>query len=236
MRIMPTRVSRRAMTLDLAGTSVPSILLMPEAAGRAPAALLLHGYSSSKERLSDTIGKALAVRGIASLAIDLPLHGAREDAMLDEARRNPLGLAQHWSAALAEAKAAIGWLMARDDVDASRINATGYSLGSYIALQTAAADSRVASVMVAAGGDLPMTPWTSMLRMIADPVQSVRALKGRPLLMLHGRTDRTISAEQARRLYDAAAQPKQLRWYDTGHVLPAAAADDAATWLSSIHS
>jgi uncharacterized protein len=67
-------------------------------------------------------------------------------------------------------------------------------------------------------------------------VQSVRALKGRPLLMLHGRTDRTISAEQARRLYDAAAQPKLLRWYDTGHVLPAAAADDAAIWLLATYS
>ena len=233
---MPIKVSRRSITLALAGTSVPSILLMPEAVGRVPAALLLHGYSSSKERLSDTMGKALAVRGIASLAIDLPLHGAREDAMVDEARRNPIGLAQHWSAALAEAAAAISWLVAHDDFDSSRINATGYSLGSYIALQTAAADIRVGSVIVAAGGDLPMTPWTSMLRMIADPVQSVRALNGRPLLMLHGRTDRTISAEQARRLYDAAAQPKQLRWYDTGHVLPAASADDAATWLLSIHS
>jgi uncharacterized protein len=233
---VPIKVSRHSLTLALGGTSVPSILLMPEASGRVPAALLLHGYSSSKERLSDTMGRALAVRGVASLAIDLPLHGAREDAMLDEARRNPLGLAQHWSAALAEAKAAISWLIARDDIDATRINATGYSLGSYIALQTAAADARIASVIVAAGGDLPMTPWTSMLRMIADPVQSVRTLKGRPLLMLHGRTDRTISAEQAQRLYEAALQPKQLRWYDTGHVLPAAAADDAATWLHTIHS
>lgn len=204
---------------------------MPESHKPVPAALLLHGYSSSKERLSDTIGKALAVRGIASLAIDLPLHGAREDAMLDEARRNPLGLAQHWNEALAEAKAAITWLAERDDVDSACINVTGYSLGSYVALQTAAADARVASVIVAAGGDLPATPWTNMLRMIADPIRSVQALQGRPLLMLHGRTDRTISPEQARRLFDAAAQPKELRWYDTGHVLPATAADDAAAWL-----
>ena len=233
---MPTRVSRSTVVLTLAGAAVPSVLLMPQVEQRVPAALLLHGYSSSKERLSDTIGRALAVRGIASLAIDLPLHGAREDAMLDEARRNPIGLAQHWKTALAEAKAAISWLAAHDNVDANCINATGYSLGSYVALQTAAADNRVASVIVAAGGDLPTTPWTGMIRMMADPLQSVRALNGRPLLMLHGRTDRTIQPEQAKRLYDAASQPKELRWYDTGHVLPPAAADDAATWLLNTRS
>lgn len=228
---MPAKVDRSSITIELGGTSVPSILLMPDANDAVPAALLLHGYSSSKERLSETMGRALAVRGIASLAIDLPLHGARDDAMLDEARRNPLGLVQHWNAALAEAKAAITWLAAQDAVDSACINATGYSLGSYIALQTATGDPRVSSVIVAAGGDLPATAWTSMLRMIADPVRSARALSGRPLLMLHGQSDRTIRPEQAQRLYDAASQPKEIRWYDSGHVLPSAAADYAAAWL-----
>lgn len=228
---MPTKIKRRSTTIDLAGAAVPSIFLLPDLNGPVPAAVLLHGYGSSKERLADTIGKALAARGIASLAIDLPLHGAREDAMLEEARRNPLGLVQHWRTALAEAKAAITWLSNHEAIDAECINATGYSLGSYVALQTAAADKRVKSVIIAAGGDLPVTPWTAMLRMVADPVKAALALKGRPLLMLHGKMDRTITAQQAQSLFNAAAQPKQLRWYSTGHVLPAEAADDAATWL-----
>ncbi len=224
-------VTRHSLTIELADAHVPSILLRPEADDPVPAALLLHGYSSSKERLSDTMGRALAARGIASLAIDLPLHGSRDDAMIEEARTNPLGLVQHWKTALAEAAAAITWLSTQDTIDASSLNVTGYSLGSYVALQTAAADERVGSVIVAAGGDLPATPWTKMVRMISDPVRSARSLNRRPLLMLHGRSDRTIPAEQAQRLFDAASQPKELRWYDTGHVLPPAAADDAAIWL-----
>src|SRR5215211_3798243 len=130
---MIRKVERVAATIELAGARVPSIMLLPEIDAPVPAVLLLHGYSSSKERLADTMGRALAARGIASLAIDLPLHGAREDAMLDEARRNPLGLVQHWQTSLAEAKAAITWLAENDDVDKNCINATGYSLGSYIA-------------------------------------------------------------------------------------------------------
>ena len=228
---MPLKVSRQSRALELAGAKVPSILLLPDTGHGVPAVLLLHGYSSSKERLAGTMGHALAARGIASLAIDLPLHGSRDDAIIQEARRNPVDLVRHWNTSLAEATAAITWLSGHDAIDAQRLSIAGYSLGSYIALQTAAADPRVRSVIVAAGGDLPVTPWTGMVRMITDPAKSARSLNGRPLLLMHGRTDRTIPAEQAQRLYDAASEPKELRWYDSGHVLPAAAAEDAAEWL-----
>ena len=231
---MPIKVKRRSSTIELAGARVPSILQLPGAEQRIPAALLLHGYSSSKERLADTMGRALAARGIGSLAIDLPLHGSRDDAIVEEARKNPLGLIQHWKRALAEASAALTWLAAQPEIDPDRLCICGYSLGSYIALQTAASDKRVRSVIVAAGGDLPSTQWTRMMRMISNPVKSVKSLKGRPLLMLHGKSDRTISPDQAKSLYEAASEPKELRWYDSGHVLPAAAANDAAAWLVQI--
>jgi predicted esterase len=222
------------LTLELAGANVPAIMLLPERGDPVPAALLLHGYSSSKERLASTMGHSLAARGIASLAIDLPLHGSRDDAIIQEARNNPLDLVRHWNMSLAEATAALTWLASQKTIDAGRLVIAGYSLGSYIALQTAASDQRVRSVMVAAGGDLPATPWTAMVRMITDPARSARSLSGRPLLMLHGRSDRTIPPQQAQALYDAAFEPKELRWYDSGHVLPPAAADDAAGWLVNV--
>jgi hypothetical protein len=33
--------------------------------------------------------------------------------------------------------------------------------------------------------------------MVADPVRAIRKLEGRPLLMVHGRRDRTVKPEQA---------------------------------------
>jgi len=177
------------------------------------------------------MGLALAVRGIASLSFDLPLHGARDEDMFEEARTNPFGLLQHWKSALVEAKDAIEWLAAHEAIDPLRIGVAGYSLGSYIALQTAAAEKRIKCIVVAAGGDLPATPWTSMVRMVTDPLTSAKSLKGRPLLMLHGTNDRTIRREQAQALYDVASEPKTLKWYESGHVLPPAAADDVAAWL-----
>jgi uncharacterized protein len=87
-------------------------------------------------------------------------------------------------------------------------------------------------VVLAAGGDLPEgTPFARLVRTVADPIRAVRALAGRPLLMVHGRADRTVTAAQAQRLFDAAGEPKELRWWDAGHYLPTAAIDEAAVWL-----
>ena len=33
------------------------------------------------------------------------------------------------------------------------------------------------------------------------------------------------------RLYEAAAEPKQLKWYESGHLLPAEAYEEAAEWV-----
>ena len=229
---MRATVERQILTVELAHTRVPAIGLFPLVQDSVPGVLLLHGYSSSKERLSNTMGKSLAARGIASLAIDLPLHGSRDDQIIEEARSNPLGLMQHWKKALAEAKDAVAWLSEQQAIDPARLAVAGYSLGSYIALETAARDERVRAVIIAAGGDLPVTPWTGMVRMVTDPLKFVRQLSGRPLLMLHGKSDRTIPAQQAERLFEAASEPRELRWYDSAHILPPAAADDAATWLT----
>lgn len=43
---------------------VPSVWLAPTGAAPAPAALLLHGFSSSKERMAQSVGRALLARGV----------------------------------------------------------------------------------------------------------------------------------------------------------------------------
>ena len=50
--------------------------------------------------------------------------------------------------------------------------------------------------------------------------------------MIHGRYDKTIIPSQAERLSRAAGEPKQLVWWDCGHVLPPDAVDAAAAWLA----
>lgn len=215
------------------GPAVPATLLLPSREGAAPAALLIHGYSSRKEHMSKSVGRALLARGVASLAIDLPLHGTRRDTLQAQTARNPLDLLRHWRAAVQETRLAIRFLRARPEVDRERIGVVGYSLGSFLAVTLAADEPTVRAVVVAAGGDLPAaTPFTVVARTVADPLRAVRRLEGRPLLVVHGRRDRTVLPEQAERLFAAAREPKEIRWWDAGHHLPQAAVDDAVAWLA----
>jgi uncharacterized protein len=211
---------------------IPGTLLLPASTIAVPGVLLIHGYSSRREQMVEGVGRMLLARGVGSLAIDLPLHGTRRDPLQSQAMRNPLEILKHWRLAIRETRLAAGYLRARAEIDASRTAVVGYSLGSYLATLVAAEDRQIRAVVVAAGGDLPAdTPFSTLARTVADPLRAVRRLQGRPLLVVHGRRDGTVRPEQAQRLFDAAGEPREIRWWDAGHYLPDAAIRDSADWL-----
>src|SRR4051812_41369189 len=213
------------------GEAVPAILLLPETTPSG-GVLLLHGYSSRREHMAEGVGESLQRHGLASLSIDLPLHGTRHDPLQAQAARNPLAIFGLWRQAQREVKLALHYLGARPEVDRGCIGVAGYSLGSFLAVMLAADEPSVRAVVLAAGGDLPAeTPLALAARAVADPMRAVRRLDGRPLLMIHGKNDRTMKPEQARRLFEAANEPKEIRWWNAGHRLPPDAIDYAADWL-----
>lgn len=228
---------RRDVSLVVGDERVPGILLLPATPRLSPAALLLHGYSSDKERMAGSVGRMLLGHGVASLAVDLPLHGARASgaAGIPAAElRNPLALARRWRAALAEVRDALRALKWVPEIDPERIAIMGYSMGSFIALMVAADDPTIRALALGAGGDLPSElPFGPIVRTLVDPVRAVRRFAGRPILMVHGRHDRTITPDQAERLFAAASEPKRMVWYNGGHWLPDGAVRDAAAWLAA---
>jgi uncharacterized protein len=215
------------------GERIPALLLLPDSPRPVPAALLLHGLTSHKEQMAESVGRALLAEGVASLAIDLPLHGEREGSLESLDVGNPLELVRRWRLAIDDCGLALRWLAAQRDVEPDRLAIVGYSLGSYVGAVVAAGRAEVRALVVAAGGDLPArTPLVALVRAVADPLRAVRRLAGRPLLVVHGRRDRTVLPEQAERLFAAAGEPKTIRWWDAGHWLPVAAIADAARWLA----
>src|SRR3954470_9542900 len=187
------RITREEIEIATPGEHVPGILSRPADPGRGPAALLLHGLSSTKERMAESIGHSLASRGIASLAIDLPLHGEREGDVRDLSPLRPFAVVTQWKLAVTDSIAALDFLAAHPAIDASRLAIVGYSLGAFLSVQLAADDSRVECVVLAAGGDLPDdVPFERMVRAIADPVKSIRRLN-KPLLMINGQFDSTVT-------------------------------------------
>ena len=231
-----TRVPRgeeRLLDLVHGSERVPASFLAPADRAPAPAVLLLHGFSSSKERMTQSVGRALLSRGVASLAVDLPFHGERNDAQGVPPYRNPLALVSAWRTAVREARAAIEWMCAQPEVDDARIGVIGYSLGGFLALMTASEERRIRVITLAAAGDLPdTTPYAALLRRAVDPLRAVRKLGGRPLLLVNGRRDTTTRPAQAERLFAFAEEPKRLVWYEGGHWPPPSAIEDAAEWTT----
>lgn len=226
------------ITIDVAGDSVPAILLLPLEPRPAPAALLLHGYSSRKEHMSESAGRALLASGVGSLGVDLPLHGERGGqrggaGLSPDEFRNPLALAKRWRAALEECRVALQLLAELPEVDPARIGLVGYSMGAYLGVMVAAREPAVRALVLAAGGDIPANvPYAPLVRTLVDPIRAVRAYAGRPLLVVHGRHDRTVRPDQAERLYDAAGEPKEMLWYDGGHWLTEGVVRKATKWVA----
>lgn len=222
----------RQLSLIHGRTVVPGIWMVPAGARDVPAALLLHGLTSSKEQMAQSVGRALMARGVASLSLDLPLHGERGTGDADFPR-NPLALVSHWRDATTEARAAVRWLAEEPEVDAGRLGIVGYSLGGFLAITIAAEEESLGAVVLAAAGDLPdAVPYATMVRSVVDPLRAARHLDGRPLLLVNGRRDRTTKPAQAERLFEAAAEPKEIQWYEGGHWPPQAAINRAAEWLA----
>jgi dienelactone hydrolase len=147
--------------------------------------------------MADSLGRALLERGVASLAIDLPMHGGRDGTVEALSMRNPMALVQKWKLAVREANAALEYLAAHPSLDPRRIAIAGYSLGAFLATVVAA--------------DNPL------VRSVVDPRRAVQLLRGRALYMVNGQNDRTVKPAQARTLYEAAGEPKELHWYNGGH-------------------
>lgn len=212
---------------------IPGILMMPNASGSVPAALLLHGFGARKELMADTIGGAFVARGVAALAIDLPMHGGREGSPADLMSANPMRLIGAWRGAVREVRLALEYLGQHERVDEKRLGLVGYSLGSFLANIVAADTSNVRAVVLASSGDLPEgLPFESLLRAVVDPLRAVRRVAGRPLLMVNGRFDRVVRPSQAERLFAQAHEPKMMRWYGGGHWPPQGEIEFAAEWMS----
>jgi len=213
---------------------VPGILSIPHAPSPAPAALLLHGLGSRKERMADSIGEALVRHGVAALAVDLPLHGERTAASQADLRSaNSARLFGAWSDAVSEAQLALAYLASHASIDTERLAIVGYSLGSFLANIVAADSPNVRALVLAASGDLPEgLPFESLVRAVIDPLRAIQRVGGRPLLMINGRFDRTVKSSQAERLFAAAHEPKTMRWYGGGHWPPDVEIEYAAEWLA----
>lgn len=145
------------ITVETSGGTVPGTLLRPYGdAEPLPAVLYCHAHGNRHEigrrelvegrpALLSAYGPVLAAAGFAVLCVDMPGFGSRQI----EGSESALSKAAHWHGRtllghmLADLSAALDYLAARDDVDASRLAALGLSMGATHAYLLAALDERI---------------------------------------------------------------------------------------------
>ena len=178
------------------------------------AVLVMHGWASAG---ADMLPAALAIvgAGMPTLVIDARGHGRNDRADFMSMPR----FAE-------DVDAAVAWLRARPDVDPDRIALVGHSVGGGACLLAASRDPRIAAVVSIASMAHPREMISRsfqryriprpLIRMVLRtiertigyafddfaPLHSIERIDS-PVLVVHGRDDRTVNSTDAMRLADA---------------------------------
>ena len=214
------------------GETVPALLCTPRnRKGPFRLAIAIHGLTSHKAQVCGQVGPALTDRGFAVLAMDLPCHGERRGNPFDFFNKGRPFANGH--RAVVNVRQLIDLAEKRPEIDVKAgVVLVGYSLGTWVSALAGPADDRVQALVLMVGGVMDVaTTQPAERRMSAiDPRVALPHFAPRPVLMQNGKWDLIVKPELARRLFAAAAEPKQQLWYNSGHLLPAEASKAAAAW------
>ena len=235
------------------GLSIRCLVQSPAAAqGRLPAVVLMGGIESGRLGL---LRLPTDRYPLVWLSLDYPYELPRGIAGPGDARRELRRAVKGAEDTVAGILLARDYLETRADVDPGRVVAGGGSLGAFVTVIAAAVDERFgAVVLLYGGGDVAriiennlawksgigkrlaveaLNPWLAPL----EPSRHVGRIAPRPLLMVNGTGDRMFPRACVDALYEAAGEPKELIWLETGHriidqpELMARALEAAMSWL-----
>ena len=170
--------------------------------GPAPAVLHMHGNAG---KIGDHVDFSAFLRdsGIGVFIFDYAGYGASDS-------RGPI----RRDGVLADTRAALAYLRAREDVDPERVGVYGFSLGGCFALAIAAEDEEVTSVATlstfsswkGAASDFVPVLGGWLMPSGLEPLDAVERLGDREYLIIHGTSDRIVRHRHSVILRDAATE------------------------------
>ena len=240
----------RAISFDSPkGGRATGFLLVPQSGGRHAGVVNMHGAPGDARQAVERGGVQIARHGAVVVAIDAPW-ARREappvafDAATDSADQVQL---------IVDLQRAVDVLLARSDVDPNRLAYVGGSYGGAQGALLAGVERRLKgyALFVPDGGlvshftgpddaEGPLSQMTAAERerwlAALMPIEPIRwiARANAPILFQSGRRDQFIPVADAEAIHAAYTGPKEVKWYDSGHGLPAQARIDRLEWLHRI--
>ena len=216
-----------------------------------PCVLQMHGLTVSKSdfweeeyHYGELVTQGLLSSGYAVLALDMPYHGER----LYEKKFESTGITlfqKGWGYRIRdmivqstiEYRRVIDYLETRNEIDANKLGAIGYSLGSVVTMILTGVDDRIKTCVVCANAimrSLDFLPPEEHLTGIASQTFA-SSIDEQSFLMLAARNDDfNCTVEYAKQLFNlVGSKEKKLIFYDSGHKLPKEHAPVATNWLKN---
>lgn len=223
------------------GARVPAILYLPDplpAGRKIPAFVVVNGHGGDKYAwYAYFTGIAFARGGMAVLTYDQAGEGERSASRRSGTRdhdklKGDEKLARRLAGLMiTDVRQAVSFLAARPEIDATRIGAGGYSLGSFVLALAGAVEPRLRACVLVGGGNLdgpgeywdrskPMCqglPYHSLefLGDRAAAIFSLHAARG-PLLIWNGRADTVVNMPKTQEAFFDDLRARVIARHGTG--------------------
>jgi len=208
---------------------VPGILTIPKNATKpVPIIILLHGAGDRKTVDYVSFGNDFLLKnGYAVFRIDISKHGDRKE---DEYDLSFTGKTRYWSREIItqtvfDLRRAVDFIETRPELNANKIGYFGISLGGITGTIFCGVEERVkVPVIVLGGGQFNLMYESKALSAdakdftsIIEPLNFVKEIAPRPLLMINAENDEIIPPMMSKLLYNKAKKPKNIIWYPAKH-------------------
>lgn len=225
-----------------AGGRVPAYLIKPPGRGPYPAVIYLHGAGGNRLDFVAP-GSWMAARRAVALTLDSSF--ARNPGLAIP--RGLPGLRKERDLSVqtvVDLRRAVDYLESLPQVDRRRIAFVGYSAGARTGAILAGVEPRIKAFVLIAGGATSVAEYArrapprqrrEVARILAttDALRYIgRAAPRTRFLFQNGLRDEVVPRGALQAMIEAAPEPRDVRWYSTGHGLNLRVFRDHLKWLS----
>jgi dienelactone hydrolase len=224
-----------------AGTRLNGYLASPSSSVKHPGVIYAHGAGGNRSEMLDQ-AIAMAHRGAVALTLDMSYSP-------DRALPLPAGMAgvrvraQTEVDAVREIRRSVDLLRSLSFVDGDQLGYVGWSAGARMGAVAAGVEHRIRAFDLIAGGATPVSEYVDLapedLRPEleselgkTDPLRYVGHASPSALLFQDGRQDEIVPQPALKLLAKTGSEPKDIRWYDSGHAPTSKAWTDSREWLA----